>query len=220
LHFTTKTEMAYEAIRKGIIEGAYEPGRRMKIQALAREFGVSDIPVREALKKLEAEGLVNSIPHAGFTVTQPDFSSQQHIFEVRQLLEVHAVQLAVGNMTPEILKRLKTLQNGMKRVCKDDMVELAQLNYEFHDTIYSSCNNPTLYKLIQQVWALSARTRSIFSLMPDRGCASVEEHQRIYESLEAGDSQGAQDAFRKHKEESYKLLAEYDSAADVDGSRK
>ena len=216
MQFTTKNEMAYEAIKNGIVEGAYEPGKRLIIQALAKELGISDIPVREALKMLEAEGLVDHAPHAGFRVSKPDFKSQQHIFDVRQLLECHAVGLAVQNMSPETLEKLGGLQDRMRQICREDMVELAQLNYEFHDTLYKACNNPTLYKLINQVWAMSARTRSIFTLLPDRGCESVEEHQEIYRNLKAGDIEGAQKAFRVHKENSYRLLSDYKPAASED----
>lgn len=211
----TKTEAAYEAIKNDIIEGAYESGSKIVIHHIAKKYHVSEIPIREALKKLEAGGLVRNIPHAGFVVTETDFKNQNHIFEVRQLLEGQATALAAQNITGKTLRRLKSLQTRMRRICDSEFVKLAKLNYEFHETIYASCQNPTLYKLIQQVWAQAPRTRAIFSLIPQRGCASVEEHERIVSALEANDGERAKQAMLEHKARAYRLLAQTEEEKSV-----
>jgi len=204
----TKTEAVYEEIRTDIIEGVYEPGQKVVIQRLAKRYRVSEIPIREALKKMEAEGLVRNIPHAGFVITETDFKNQRNIFEVRQLLEGQAVALAAHHITPKTLKHLRSLQGRMEKICATEPIKLAKLNYEFHNAIYGSCQNPTLFRLIQQVWAQAPRTSSIFSLVPGRGCASVEEHGRILQALEAGNPEEAKRALLDHKERSYRILAQ------------
>lgn len=90
-----------------------------------------------------------------------------------------------------------------------NMTHLAELNYQFHDLIYSSCQNPILYKLIQQVWAMAPRTRSIYSLIEGRALSSIQEHGNIYRHLVTGDAEGAKEALIKHKQKSYELLIQY-----------
>ena len=100
----TKTTLAYETLRHGIINGVYKPGERLVIHTVAEGFGISPIPVREALKTLEAEGLVKNTPHVGFVVTEPNFAEKNQVLEVRQLLEGQAIWLAAGRMPPKLLK--------------------------------------------------------------------------------------------------------------------
>jgi DNA-binding GntR family transcriptional regulator len=189
--FKTKNQLAYERLKTGIIQGDYEPGSTLLLHAIAKSFGFSEIPIREALKKLEAEGLVSHAPHFGFIITEPDFKNQREVFEVRQLLEGYATWLAASDVSSETLEKLKHLLKEMKKELSKDMMHLAELNYQFHDLIYSSCQNPILCKLIQQVWAMAPRTRSIYSLIEGRALSSIQEHGNIYRHLIAGDAEGA-----------------------------
>jgi DNA-binding GntR family transcriptional regulator len=214
--FKTKNQLAYERLKIGIIQGDYEPGSNLLLHAIAKGFGISEIPVREALKKLEAEGLVSNAPHFGFIVTEPDFKNQREIFQVRQLLEGYATWLAAGHISSETFQKLKDLLEEMKKKVSKDMIRLAELNYQFHDLIYSSCQNPILYRLIQQVWTMAPRTRSIYSLIKGRAQSSIQEHENIYRHLVARDAEGAKKALIKHKQESYDLLLQYTkSNADI-----
>ncbi|RPJ06170.1 MAG: GntR family transcriptional regulator, partial [Deltaproteobacteria bacterium] len=193
--------------KEEIIKGKYEPGSRIVIHSLARSYGFSEIPVREALKTLEAEGFVSNTPHVGFIVTKPNFEAQSQVFEVRQLLEGQAVWMAARAMAPEALATLKNLVEEMKGCSSSDLIRLAQLNYQFHDLIYFSCGNPILYNLIKQVWAMAPRSRSIFSLVKGRAQSSVREHVEIYRHLAAGDAERAKQALVHHKQKSYDMLA-------------
>lgn len=214
--YRTKNQLAYERLKTGIIQGDYEPGSNLLLHKIAKSFGISEIPVREALKKLEAEGLVSHAPHFGFVVTEPNFKNQGEVFEVRQLLEGYATWLAASHISSETLKKLKDLLEKMKKKTSKDMIRLAELNYQFHDLIYSSCQNLILYKLIQQVWAMAPRTRSIFSLIKGRAQSSIQEHENIYRYLVARDAERAKEALIKHKQESYDLLLQYrKSNADI-----
>jgi len=214
--FKTKNQLAYERLKTGIIQGNYEPGSSLLLHTIANSFGISEIPIREALKKLEAEGLVSHAPNFGFVVTEPDFKNQMEIFEVRQLLEGHAAWLAASHISSETLEKLKGLLDEMKKKASKNMTRLAELNYQFHDLIYSSCQNPILCKLIQQVWIMAPRTRSIYCLIKGRAQSSIQEHENIYCHLVGRDAKGAKEALIKHKQKSYDLLLQYGkSNADI-----
>ena len=155
----TKNQLAYETLKEEIIQGKYPSGNRLVIHKIAKSYGFSEIPVREALKTLEAEGFVRSTPHVGFVVTRPDFGSQGQIFEIRQLLEGQAIGLTAEEKSPEVLAALKNLLEEMEACDGSDSVRLAKLNYQFYDLICASCGNPILYNLIKQVWAMAPRSR-------------------------------------------------------------
>jgi DNA-binding GntR family transcriptional regulator len=202
----TKNQLAYERIKTDIVQGYYKPGSRLLIREVAEAFGISETPIREALKTLEAEGLVNNTPHVGYVITVPIFKDSVQIFQVRQLLEGEATRLSANNMAEGAVENLKILLKEMRNTSPEDSTKLADLNYRFHEVIYSSCGNLVLYRLIQQVWAMVPRTRSIFSLVRDRIESSIQEHEDIFRYLEMRDGEKAREALIRHKQRSYDLL--------------
>lgn len=204
----TKQQFAYEKIRTEIIKGEFSPGRRIILGVLAAQFGISEIPIREALKRLEAEGLVTSTPHVGFEVAAPDFRNQTEVFAVRQLLEGQAAYLTAQRITGARLKMLSNLIEDMRRNAANNTL-MVELNSKFHDLIYKSCGNQVLYGLINQVWAMSPRTRSIFFLINGRASVAIKEHKEIYRHLEAHDPEKAKLALLEHKQRAYDLLCQY-----------
>jgi DNA-binding GntR family transcriptional regulator len=205
----TKQQLSYENIKAAIVQGEYKPGEKLVVGTIARKLGVSNIPVREALKKLESEGLVQNTPHLSPVVAVPDFKNHAEIFATRQLLEGQVTLLAAQNMPPKILKKLKKILEEMKRACDTDAIKVADLNHQFHDLIFASCGNAILYKLIQQLWPICPRAKFIFPLVPSMIPVSVKEHEEIYSLLEARDPEGAKQAFLKHKQSCYDLLMKY-----------
>ena len=210
IRYKTKNESAYEDIKLRILRGYHKPGGKLAIQRIAKGLGFSEIPVREALKKLEAEGFVQNNPHSGFVVSEPDFKSKGHIFEIRQLLEGHAIRLAANNISEKSLQKLGQLIDEMrKKLVLNDIVSLSNLNYHFHDTIYASSGNPILYKLIQQTWNMSPRTQAVYTLIKGRVESAIKEHEEIYESLREGNAEKAKEVLFIHKQRSYDLLSGY-----------
>jgi len=202
----TKNQLAYEYIKEEIVSAALPPGTRLIIHSLAKKYGISDSPVREALRKLEAEGIVTNTPHVGYIVTEPDFTELDKVFEVRQLLEGHATWLAAQRITHSALTRLKDIINDMHSCDKDDLVLFSQLNTEFHDIIYSSCGNPVLYETIKHTASMAPRTKSIFSLVNNRMHSSLKEHEIIYKYLKNGNADKAKEVLLSHKQIAYELL--------------
>ena len=211
--FNTKAGLAYDMLKQGITEGRYSPGEKLTISVVAKLLQISDIPVREALQRLESEGLVENTPHVGFKVTQPEFAKYTDVFAVRQLLEGEAAALAARNISPQNLVELGSLVRQMARASETgDMDDLTRLNYEFHHLVYSSCGNQVLIRLIEQVWAIYPRTLSIFKMIPERSALVQPEHEEIYRAIKEGQPQRARQALLTHKQRSYDLLVNYQDA--------
>ena len=206
--FNTKSAIAYETLRQAIIEGRYKPGDKLTISIIAKKLGISDIPVREALQRLESDGLVENTPHVGFNVTSPEFDKYLEVFAVRQLLEGEATALAATNISPSALRDLGSLVQRMAHATEaGDVDALTQQNYQFHYLIYSSCGNQTLFRLVEQVWAIYPRTKSIFKLIPERAPLVQPEHEEIYLAIKNGQAEQARQALLTHKQRSYELLS-------------
>lgn len=206
--YQTKSAVAYENLKSEIIDGIIKPGERIIIQAVAKKYGISEIPVREALKKLEADGFVQNTPHVGVVVTLPNFENHGDLFEVRELLECRAVELAASKISQATLDELVQILEQMSQVCNDDPIAFSRLNDQFHDKIYAASGNKVLYKFIQQAWAMSPRTRSIFSLVPGETRKSLDQHKEIYACLVNKNPVKAREAMKMHKEEGFRLLSE------------
>jgi len=215
----TKQQVAYEHIKKGIIRGDFLPNEKLILRTLAAKLSMSEIPIREALQRLEAEGMVQNQPHRGFLITEPDFKRHKHLFDVRQLLEGQAVYLAARAMSSRALRTLRSIHEEMKANI-DDIPRLTELNYQFHDLIYASCGNPVLYNLIHQIWSSAPRTQTIFTLMKNRIGTTIEEHEAILLALETCLPEQARDALTHHKSGAYDLLIRYSESLEATSGQK
>lgn len=139
-----------ERLREMILSGNLGIGVQLKQEALAKHFGVSRIPVREALKRLETEGLIRHTAHQGSVVASTSVQDLLEILDIRIALETRALKLAVPNMTQVEYRKMEEI---MKRYDQSDLPrEWAELNYEFHMCLYRPCNRPKLLKMIDDVF--------------------------------------------------------------------
>lgn len=197
-----KYREAYRYIHERILRGEFRPGQRVTIDALARELHMSPTPVREAVRQLEAEGLVTYRPHAGARVAEVDPQAYAEVVSVRAVLEAWATALAAPRLAPSTLQRLRQLNARMREaVCRGDLVAFDRLNRRFHRALYRPCGHRLLAELLE---SLRARTdvvrQSIFPFIPDRARQSVEEHERLLDLLEQGAPPEEVEAFaRLHK---------------------
>jgi DNA-binding GntR family transcriptional regulator len=184
----TKQERVYRAIRERILSGAYGPGYRVVIDALATEFGVSALPVREAIRRLEAEGLVIFRPNAGAHVAPADPTLFDEEMSVLAVLEGYATALAAPHLGKAEIKRLSAITNSMvDAIGRLDPLTFGRLNQEFHAVIYEHCPNAALVDLLRDVGArLDAIRRTVFIQIPYRGTESVAEHRRLIALLAEG----------------------------------
>jgi DNA-binding GntR family transcriptional regulator len=184
----TKQERVYRAIRERILSGAYGPGYRVVIDALAGEFGVSALPVREAIRRLEAEGLVIFRPNAGAHVAPADPGLFDEEMTVLAVLEGYATALAAPRLRKTDVKRLTALTDAMvDAIERLDPLSFGRYNQEFHAVIYERCPNAALVDLLSDVTRrLDAIRRTVFVQIPYRGAESVAEHRRLLELIAAG----------------------------------
>jgi DNA-binding GntR family transcriptional regulator len=198
----TKQERVYRVVRERILSGAYGPGYRVVIDALAAEFGVSALPVREAIRRLEAEGLVIFRPNAGAHVAPADPGLFDEEMTVLAVLEGYATALAAGNLTKGDIKRLTALTDDMvEAIERLDPLTFGRLNQEFHAVIYERCPNAALVDLLRDVARrLDAIRRTVFVQIPYRGAESVAEHRRLIGLISDGASAAQiEAAAREHK---------------------
>ncbi|HZE04750.1 MAG TPA: GntR family transcriptional regulator [Solirubrobacteraceae bacterium] len=198
----TKQQRVYEALRERILSGSYGPGFRVVIDAVAAEFGVSPVPVREAIRRLEAEGLVVYRPNAGAQVAPAEPGLFEQELSVLALLEGYATALAAPHLTPADLDRLRETTDLMAAAMQDmDPLAFGRRNHDFHEVVYERCPNRALVEMLRDTGRrLDAIRRTVFTHIPYRGAESIAEHRAIIDLLAAGAPAGeVETAARAHK---------------------
>lgn len=179
------------SMREAILSGALAPGTRLRQEKFAERFGTSRIPVREALRALEYEGLVRSSPYRGFTVTELDADDIEEVYELRILLESHAVRLAVPLMTDEDLRVLEDLYARMAGATPGD--EQLAARERFYLRLYSMTGRPRLVGLISRLRQEVARSLRWPTLQH-----APSHHDAFFEAIKAGDAERAASQLASH----------------------
>jgi DNA-binding GntR family transcriptional regulator len=180
----TALNLVLAAVRNAILSGAIEPGERLRQEELAEIFDTSRIPVREALRALEYEGLVTSEPHRGFTVTSLDADHVDEIYELRILLEGQAVRLAVPLLTDEDLRDIEALYRTMTEADNpDDALAAREM---FYVRLYSVAGRPRLVGLIMRLRQEVARALRWPTLQH-----GATFHEHFFEAIKDGDAERA-----------------------------
>jgi DNA-binding GntR family transcriptional regulator len=181
----TKQELAYREIRERILNGTYGPGFRIVIDSLAEELGVSALPVREGIRRLEAEGLIVYRPNAGAQVAPADPGAFEEELIVLAALEGYATALAAPHLGAEEIRRLTEITDSMVVAMEElDTLRFGKLNHEFHNLINKRCPNATLLDVLRDLARrLDAKRRTVFVNIPYRGKTSVAEHRQLIELL-------------------------------------
>jgi DNA-binding GntR family transcriptional regulator len=180
----TAQELVLEAVRNAILAGVIEPGARLRQEELADLFGTSRIPVREALRALEYEGLVTSAPHRGFTVTSLDADDIEEVYELRILLEGQAVRLAIPMMTDEDIVDLDALFARMQTAATPD--EQLAARERFYTRLYSISGRPRLVGLIARLRQEVARALRWATIQH-----SSQIHESFWDAIKTGDADRA-----------------------------
>ena len=191
-------EIVYEELKRQIMVGEIAPGTRMMEVELAEEMGVSRTPVREAIRKLEKEGLVTIEPRRGAYASDISAKDMVDILEVRQDLEGMAAGIAAQKITDEGRIELENIARKYKEsVDKEDIEEIIKNDEAFHKYIVGLSGNKTLIKMVSQVQELALRFRYIYYEDFSRFKNQPSEHQAIVDAIAGGDVAGA----RKYAEE-------------------
>lgn len=200
MKYSSKVDIVYRAILSGIKKGEYLPGDRIVISRVARENGCSEIPVREALRRLESEKLVELLPNRGAVVSRVSKSFLSQLFAVKAILESGAVRLAADNLTPAQLKRLRNLARDMVAAFEaGNLKQCSALNHKFHITLYRTTGNDVLVDYIDELWN-KWPTGHYANAIPDEWYRiSMQQHFELLDALEAGDKDKAEEIIRYHK---------------------
>lgn len=205
--FRSKADLVYELLRDRIVTAYYPPGCRLNATRIAREVGMSPLPVREALNRLREEGLVHVRPHVGVTVAGVDVDQLGELFEIRLELEPYATRLAAPALAGSGGRDLKKVLFAQReRLEMGDAEGYGTLDNRFHRLIYAAPGNRALTQLIDDLRARSERCRSVFRLVPGHMERSWEEHWAIVQALAAGDGERAQKLMRSHMERAFRMV--------------
>ena len=150
--YVSKTDMVAALIRELLMTGQLGPGEQLRQRDLAQRFGVSQTPVREAMRRLESEGLLSCDTHRGFTVVVADLGQVEENFRIRAALESLGASLAARKVDPAGLGRLRELNEQMRTLADGDP-RYAELNREFHFTVYEYAHSPLLLSRMRLLWA-------------------------------------------------------------------
>ena len=196
-----KQERTYMILRDRIHSGSIAPLERLNIDALARELGVSPIPVREALRRLEAEGWVRFTPNVGAVVSPVDSTTWEQAMVSLAILEGAASAEAQQNLRKSDLTRLRKISAGMEEAAaRANPLRFSQLNRTLHATIVARCPNAYLIELLDQTNTRLDRLRStMFVYLPHRSEEALQEHVRLIELLETGSKEEVEAYARWHK---------------------
>ncbi|GGI89075.1 GntR family transcriptional regulator [Pseudarthrobacter scleromae] len=198
----SKSEQAYRAVKARIVEGTYTPGYRLVLGSIAKDLGFSVVPVREAIRRLEAEGLVTFERNVGATVAGIDPTEYLYTMQTLSIVEGAATALSAPLVDSVAIARARAVNEDM-RECLDhfDPVRFTQLNQDFHSILFEHCPNPHILDLVHRGWNRLASLRSsTFRFVPGRARNSVDEHEALLKLIESGaDAEDIEKAARLHR---------------------
>jgi DNA-binding GntR family transcriptional regulator len=194
-----------EQMRAAILNGHYKPGEWLRQERLAHDFGVSQMPVREALKEIAAEGLIEHVPYRGARVIVFSINDILDLYCHRAFLESRAASIAAEVVTPEEISALEDLQSEMEGyVAPEAVIKYRELNRKFHQYIYQASRREYLIRTLNQMWAafptmlIANFAVTAVQPLPERDAVDVAEHRAIISALEAHDPAAAEQAMKKH----------------------
>ena len=192
-------DVVFKTLRQAILRGELEPGERLMEIQLAERLGVSRTPIREAIRKLELEGLVLMIPRKGAEVAKISESNLRDVLEVRRSLEELAIDLACQRMTPEELEELKVTQEKFALAIKNgDAMQIAETDERYHEIIYDSTKNARLVQILNNLREQMYRYRLEYIKDEDKRQVLLIEHERILKAISLRHVQEAKQAIREH----------------------
>ncbi len=197
--FLPLRDVVFNTLRKAILTGELKPGERLMEIHLANRLGVSRTPIREAIRKLELEGLVIMIPRRGAEVAQITEKSLKDVLEVRRALDALCVELACDRIDEEATQQLKKACEEFERATETkDATTIAKADVELHDIIVRATGNQRLIQLINNLSEQMYRYRFVYIKDENRHDNLIDEHRMIYESIVKRDKEGAARAAKIH----------------------
>ncbi|MEW5932004.1 MAG: GntR family transcriptional regulator [Bacillota bacterium] len=196
---TSASDAVYQRLRDGILSGTFQPGERLVERELAQQLRVSHIPIREALKMLARDGLIQYTPFKGAQVINLTPEELQDFYEVRAVLEGFAARLAADRISPDELEELRALMKQAYELANEGNVpELARINLQFHEAIARSTRNHVLMNFLERI-----RNQIHFFMLQSLGVSgrpsqTLQEHEAVLGALVDRDGDRAEQAASQH----------------------
>ena len=196
-------ERAYEFLKSSVLSGHFNPGERLAEEHLAKKLGVSRTPVREALHKLESEGLIKPLETRGFIVSRDSKDEVEELFELRAILEGYALRVISERISEEELDRLEGLiEEAEDALRRKRMEEVFRWNTKFHDTLHGIViDRKRLYRLLVNIRKYVLRYRRDTLQYPDGGKRAIDGHRKILLALRLRDHDLCERMMREHIQE-------------------
>jgi DNA-binding GntR family transcriptional regulator len=216
IEFKPLSQIVFEKLHLEILRNRLKPGDALRQEEITERLGVSRTPVREAIQRLQAEGLVILVPRKGAVVSSLPHTRIEEIYDIRGRLESFAAGLAVAHITEQQESRLKKLVQEMEKLDPEvNLEKVLEKNREFHYIIYSAARNETLVEMIGELWKQIQRLRSFYLLTPNGFKESTTEHRGILDAILAKDRAKVEELVRLHCEHSKQSLIRNAPAADA-----
>jgi DNA-binding GntR family transcriptional regulator len=203
--FATKSDLAYTRVRGLILSGELAPGMVIQQAALAGTIGMSTTPLREALRRLKQEGLVELDAHRDARVTALDGTEARNLLELRRVLDPLAASLAAGRRTEADLAVVQEALDGLEALADNPSPAQLASHHRFHAAIHRASHNALLVDVLDGLWVKTDRYRR-HALESGRSEeereARAEEHRRLFEAVHDGDGDTAAELMRRHVETS------------------
>jgi DNA-binding GntR family transcriptional regulator len=194
----TAHEVVRETLRQAILLGELKPGTRLVQAEVAEQLAVSTTPVREALRDLAAEGLIELDAHRGGTVLSLTVEEMEEIYDIRLILEVEAMRRAVDRLTPEQIDRAEAIHTEMMESAPQSQ-KWVTMNRDFHMTIYAAADSPRLIEMVRSLIDSSmVYLSATWQTLPDLRERAGHDHGEIIEALRARDTDAAVEHIRRH----------------------
>ena len=202
-------DVVFNTLRQAILRGELKPGERLMEIQLANKLGVSRTPIREAIRKLELEGLVLMIPRKGAEVADIKEKNLRDVLEVRRALEILAVRLACERITDEQIVELRQAASDFKFTLKnEDITKIAEADVKFHDVIYEATGNKKLIQLLNNLREQMYRYRVEYLKNESAYKKLLDEHEEIINKIENRSTQEAIDVVCRHIDNQVKTVVD------------
>jgi DNA-binding GntR family transcriptional regulator len=205
----TTQQFVLGELRRAITSGQLKPGAPIRQEALAEQLGVSRVPLREALKTLEAEGLVVHEAHRGYFVAELSLADLREVYRIREILEAEAVRQASERLDGHALDALASVQREVEEASDvGDVAGMAAANRRFHFALYEAAEMPRLVRLIATLWDATDAYRSLYYVESTHRDHVVWEHRAILDALRNGETDDAVRLLDEHRVNAVTALQE------------
>lgn len=213
----TTSDLVADALRNEICQGRFAAGEDLGEFDLASRFGVSRVPIREALRRLEAEGLVAILPNRGASVPELSLEEIQEIYELRMLIEGDLMRRAVPNLNKRILEEASNLHESLQK--EEEPEEQDRLNRQFHSTLYGPAGRPRQLALVENLRNIVERYQNATQILMRFTPNFQRDHKRILAACRAGSPEQARLRVVEHLERARKVVLKYMSNTSADTRR-